>query len=165
MEQERWRFKEDDSRSPMKTVLDASTASEHWSALKAVLDIEQQQKLYIIVDGLDKIELHKDESQKGEFIKELRLFITHLQDSIPEVKVILTSQPHDDIRALLDGVPSIEYNAERKGLAIPALTSRQVSTAFVGWSVCTLRSSACDMYVLQRYILHRLHRLLLFIFS
>ncbi|KAF8531181.1 hypothetical protein BDD12DRAFT_767460, partial [Trichophaea hybrida] len=89
-------------------VLDVS-GSEHWDALKAVLDIEHTQELSLIIDGLDMIEYQKD-----KFVKGVRKFIRHLQNGPSTTKVLLTSRPQAEIKEILDGLPCIEYDKERK---------------------------------------------------
>ncbi|KAF8538648.1 hypothetical protein BDD12DRAFT_740491, partial [Trichophaea hybrida] len=65
--------------------------------------------LSIIIDGLDKFE-----KQKLEFIRELHAFVIYLLERSLKPKVLLTSQPHADVKEILDGLPCIEYDKERK---------------------------------------------------
>jgi len=102
-----WQLKEDNLA---KKILDMSCGSEHWCALKAVLELEQNRDLIIIIDGLDKVE-----KQKSEFIRKVCTFIARLQERTCKINVLLTSRPEDDIGALLGGVLSIEYDKERTG--------------------------------------------------
>jgi hypothetical protein len=92
----------------LQKLLDAP-ANELLTALGALLD-EEQQGLSIIIDGLDKV---KD--QRDEFIRGVRKFVEHLQQRTLKVKVLLTSRPVTEIKALLDGLPRIEHDRERKG--------------------------------------------------
>jgi hypothetical protein len=97
----------------IKKILGASLPNELWAALKAVLD-EQELELLIIVDGLDKVK-----HQRGEFINEVREFIEDLLERKPKVKALLTSRPQVEIKKVLDGLPCIEYDKERKGQSVP----------------------------------------------
>ncbi|KAH7176231.1 hypothetical protein EDB81DRAFT_751619 [Dactylonectria macrodidyma] len=63
-------FKEDDPpHTKIKKMVGAASANEHWAALKAVLDIEQESELLIVIDGLD-VEYHKKDLRQG-----LRLYL------------------------------------------------------------------------------------------
>jgi len=94
----------------IKKILDVSSVNEHWHAIKQILHIEQEQGLTIIIDGLDEAR-----DQKTGFIKEICGFITHLKQQTCKFKALLTSQPQTEIKALLEGLPCIEYDIERKG--------------------------------------------------
>ena len=94
----------------MKEILKAPS-SGYWGALREVLDIEREQELSLIVDGLDKIK-----HQKDEFIQELCAFVEHLRGRPSTIKVLLTSQSQAGIKEILGQLPSIEYDRERKGL-------------------------------------------------
>ncbi|KAF8536357.1 hypothetical protein BDD12DRAFT_663390, partial [Trichophaea hybrida] len=103
------RFRGDDSPDTIiSKVLDASS-NKHWDALKAVLDIDHKHELFLIIDGLDKIE-----HQRVEFIREVYTFYEQLQES-STIKALLTSRPHAEIKVILDGLPCIEYDKERQG--------------------------------------------------
>jgi hypothetical protein len=105
-------FKEEDSLDgKIKKILDAP-ASELLAALGTVLGGGQQQQLLVVIDGLDKAGHQKDELIRGG-----RAFIEHLQKSTSHVKALLTSLPQTEIKELLNGLPCIEYDKERKGLA------------------------------------------------
>ena len=93
-------------------VVDGPT-DELWTALEAVLADEQARELLIVVDGLDKV-LH----EKQEFISAVRAFVGHLQQRISKVKILLTSQPSNEIKNEFDEFPSIEYDKERKGCTV-----------------------------------------------
>ena len=111
---EEWRL--DKKCSPdenIKKILNAPV-NELFTALCTVLDDQEQRGLSLIVDGLDKVEHQRDECIRG-----IRAFIEHLQQRASKVKVLLTSQPLVEIRELLNGLPCIEYDRERKGLPIP----------------------------------------------
>jgi hypothetical protein len=105
--------REDSSDTRLKKILNASTDTL-WDALNVVLDNEQKPELSIVIDGLDKLK-----NRKAEFIREVRAFIVHLQERSPKVKALLTSQPQAEIKEVLDGLPYIEYDKERKGLVPP----------------------------------------------
>jgi ankyrin repeat protein len=108
---ERPRFKAGDSdEATVKKILKASS-SGYWSALRAVMDIEREQELSLIIDGLDKTEHQDDEFTRGVWI-----FIEYLRERYSTVRVLLTSRPHSKIRDMLNGLPCIEYDKERKGL-------------------------------------------------
>lgn len=94
----------------IKKTFDASS-NDYWDALTAVLHIVHSQRLFILIDGL-----HKIEHQKDKFLKEFREFIEHVQeDGSSTIKVLLTSRPQDELKAILDGMPYIEYDKERRG--------------------------------------------------
>jgi hypothetical protein len=108
---EQSRFKAGDStEATVKKILNVSS-SGYWGALRAVMDIEREQELSLIVDGLDKTE-----HQEDEFIQEVRAFIEHLREKRSTIRVLLTSRPQAKIEEVLCGLPCIEYDRERKGL-------------------------------------------------
>ena len=105
------RFKTNDSvEATMKNIL-KTPSSGYWDALREVLDIEREQELSLIVDGLDKVE-----HQKDNFIPELCAFIKHLRGRPSTTRVFLTSQSQAGIKEIFGQLPSIEYDRERKGL-------------------------------------------------
>ena len=89
-------------------------ANHLFTALSAVLDGEKQRCLFIIIDGLDKFE-----HQRDDFIREIRIFIDHLQRRTSKVKVLLTSRPLAEIKDRFSGLPCIEPDKERKGRSMP----------------------------------------------
>ncbi|KAH8696888.1 hypothetical protein GQ44DRAFT_633885, partial [Phaeosphaeriaceae sp. PMI808] len=99
--------KEDPPQANIKTILNGP-ANELLTALGAVLRKEQR-SLSLVVDGLDKVE-----HQREDFIKGVRTFINRLQQQTSKVKILLTSQPLAKIKDLLDGLPCIEHDRERK---------------------------------------------------
>ena len=104
-------FKEDDPPYvKFKSMLDVASADGHWTALKAVLDLDQEPELLIVIDGLDVVE-----HQKGDFLKGVREFVRYLRERKPRVKALLTSRPREDIKQIFNGFPCIEYDRERKG--------------------------------------------------
>jgi hypothetical protein len=106
-------FKVEDSLdTTMKKILNGPIG-ELWDALQTILADEYKQELSIIIDGLDKVE-----HQKVEFIKGVCEFIKHLQERNLTVKALLTSRPQAEIKEVLDGLPFIEYDKERKGSAV-----------------------------------------------
>jgi len=98
-------------------VLDAET-NGLWSALKAALDNAHSHDLSIVIDGLDRVR-----RENVEFNREVRELIEHLQGRVSKVKALLTSRPEAEIKEVLDGLPCIEYDKERKGSATPRLFS------------------------------------------
>jgi len=103
-------FKDQTSLDKMiRNLLDAS-GSEHWDALKAVLNTEHNQKLSLIIDGLNKID-----HIQAEFIIDVCAFIKQLQESSFIVKALLTSQPNSEIKGPLHELQCIEYDKERNG--------------------------------------------------
>ena len=80
-----------------------------WDALRAVLD-DHNHKLLIVVDGIDKIE-----RQRAEFVQEVRAVIGDLPNRNAKIMSLITSQPDDRIKEVLNGLPCIEYDKERKG--------------------------------------------------
>jgi ankyrin repeat domain-containing protein 50 len=106
-------FKEGDTLdSSIKKILNAP-ANALWTALVAVLSEEQQRDLWVVVDGLDKVE-----HQYGEFIRGVREFVANLLNRTLKFKALLTSRPQAEIKEVFNEVLCIEYNKERKGLAI-----------------------------------------------
>lgn len=86
------------------------------AALMTSLTDEPERELLVVFDGLDNV---KDET--GGFIKGIRTFFEDLQRRIPNMKMLLTSQPQDDIKKPLKGLPYIEHDAERRGKAYPCM--------------------------------------------
>ncbi|KAH0556424.1 hypothetical protein GP486_005657 [Trichoglossum hirsutum] len=99
---------EDSPGATMKKILNAPI-NELWSALKIALTSERVQELSIIIDGLDNVE-----SRYVNFIGQIREFIADLQESNLKVKALLTSKPQPKIKEILNGLPCIEYDKERK---------------------------------------------------
>lgn len=97
-------------------IVDAPT-NALWASLEAVLADEQAKELLIVVDGLDKVRY-----EQQEFISAVRAFIGHLQQRISKVKILLTSQPRNEIKKELDRFLSIEYDKERKGCTITRIS-------------------------------------------
>jgi hypothetical protein len=108
----------------IKNMLDAN-ANGLWSALRAVLDDEHARKLSIVIDGLDKAK-----HQKVEFVRKIRELIEYLQGRASEAKVLLTSQPEAEIKEVLDGLPCIEYDKERKGSVTPRGSDSKLSSPY-----------------------------------
>lgn len=94
----------------IKEILNGSSRNELWAALQATLDHKQSWGLLIVIDGLDKVR-----QEKYQFIDSVRVFIDHLQQRTSKVKILLTSRPQDDIKEVLNRLPCIEYDKERKG--------------------------------------------------
>ena len=105
------RFKKNDSAETTVGKILKASSSEYWRALRAVLGIEQEKELSLIIDGLDKVE-----HQKDKFIRELYVFIGYLRERRSTARVLLTSRPQAKIKEILGQLPSIEYDRERKGL-------------------------------------------------
>ena len=99
----------DSAEVVVKKILKASSDA-YWGALRAVLDIEQEMELSLIIDGIDRTE-----NQKLEFTQDLLVFIEHLEERPFTTRVLLTSRPQAEIREILGRLPSIEYDRERKG--------------------------------------------------
>ena len=97
----------------VKKILKESSSGACWSALRAVVDSDPEQGLSIIIDGL-----HKAGHQDYKFVRELDQFIDHLRErpSSSTTKVLLTSGPQAEVKGILDRLPCIEYDRERKGL-------------------------------------------------
>ena len=94
----------------VRRILKASSSDAYWSALRAVMDIERERGLSLIIDGLEKAE-----HQKYEFIREIHRFIEHLRERPSTTRVLLTSRPLAEIKGILGQLPCIEYDRERKG--------------------------------------------------
>ena len=105
----------------MKEIL-KTPSSKYWGALREVLDIEREQELSLIVDGLDKIE-----HQKDEFIQGFCVFVEYLRGRPSATRVLLTSQSQAGIKEILGQLPAIEYDRERKGLISLILKANKVA--------------------------------------
>lgn len=112
----RWWLEDCTPDRMIESFLDASSGNELLEAMKAVLDLEELNihGLFIIIAGLEK-EL---ENKEGKFIWNLCSLIEHLQHKRWKAKVLLTSRPHGELKELLHGLLSIEYDYERKGVLI-----------------------------------------------
>jgi hypothetical protein len=100
----------DSAEVTVKKILKAPSDG-YWGALREVMDIQRERGLSLIIDGLDKTE-----HQKYEFVREVCVFIDYLRGRASTTRVLLTSRPQAEIKAVLDGLPCIEYDRERKGL-------------------------------------------------
>ena len=97
----------DSAEATVKKILQASSEG-YWSALKAVMGLERNQGLFLVIDGLDKA--------GHEFTLGVQLLIESLWECPSTIKVLLTSRPQADIKEILVGLPCVEYDKERKGL-------------------------------------------------
>ena len=103
-------FKQGDSAEAIvKKILQASNEG-YWSALRAVIGLEHEQELYLVIDRLDKA--------GQEFIRGVHFFIESLQECPSTIRVLLTSRPQAELQQILGRVPCIEYDKERKGLGL-----------------------------------------------
>ena len=111
-QQELSRFNRDDSvEATVKKILQASSDG-YWGALRAVVKcIDREHRVSLIIDGLDNAE-----HQGDEFIQKVLRFIDFLRGRPTTTRVLLTSRPQAGIKDVLSGVPSIEYDRERRGL-------------------------------------------------
>ena len=107
------RFKLDDSLAETIEKILQTSSNGYWRALRAVTDLVHEHGLYLMIDGLDKIE-----HQKSEFVVEIHTFIEHLRERPSTTRVLLTSRPQAEIKEILSGVRCIEYDKERKGSII-----------------------------------------------
>ena len=107
------RFSTDDSAVVVVEKVLKASSDAYWGALRAVVDIQREKGLSLIIDGLDQIE-----HQRHEFIRDLCVFIERLQErpSRTRTRILLTSRPQAEIREILGQLPSIEYDKERKGM-------------------------------------------------
>lgn len=96
------------SKSLFKNIFGAP-AYTFWTALVEILTNEPERELLVVFDGLENV---KDETG---FIKGIRTFFDDLQGPIPKMKVLLTSQPQDNIKETFKGLPYIEHDMERRG--------------------------------------------------
>jgi len=105
-------FQDEDyfSDTMLKQIIHAPN-SKLWDALRAALDVEKEQNLSIIIDGLDKVE-----KQQPEFIKGLQELVAYLLKRRLKPKVLLTSRSQVDGQEILHGLLCIEYDKERRGL-------------------------------------------------
>ena len=97
----------DPAEATVKKTLQASNEG-YWSALKAIMGLERNQGLFLVIDGLD--------NAGHEFTQGVQLFIESLRGCPSIIKVLLTSRPQADIKEILAGLPCVEYDKERKGL-------------------------------------------------
>jgi hypothetical protein len=81
-----------------------------WTALMTTLAHESNRELLIVIDGLEKVQ-----DDTSGIIGDFRELIDYLQQRILIIKVLFTSQPQAGIKRLLNGLPYIEYDKERKG--------------------------------------------------
>ena len=112
-QEERSRFKRDDSvEATVKKILKTSSDG-YWSALRAVMEsIDSEHRFSLIIDGLDT----RAERQEGEFVSDFTRFLDFLRERPTATRVLLTSRPQAGIKEILSGLPCIEYDRERKGL-------------------------------------------------
>jgi hypothetical protein len=83
----------------------------HFDALtSAVVEIKRIQDTLIVIDGIDKIG-----KEGASFLVKI---CSHM-NAITKFKALLTCQPDPDIMKIIDGIPSIEYDKERKGSGAP----------------------------------------------
>jgi hypothetical protein len=99
--------KEDSSITTVKKILDALDSELLEALTEAVVHIREVQEASIIIDGIDKIG-----QEWASFVNR------YLQKTkaMPKFKAFVTSQPDPHIKAIVDGLPCIEYDQERKGL-------------------------------------------------
>lgn len=108
-------FKEGDPpHATIEQMLYAASANDHWAALQAALDIEQESEMLIVIDGLDDVKDHKN-----DFLKGVHEFGQYLLRRTPKTKVLLTSRPRADGNVVFPEFPCIEYDKERKGQFAP----------------------------------------------
>lgn len=114
--QQRWWLEDCTPDRMIENIFTVSSGNELLKAMKEVLDLKELhfQGLLIVIDGLER-EL---QSNEGTFIRLFCSLIIHLKQTPCRVKALLTSRPHDHLKMLLEGIPSIEYDQERKGLVI-----------------------------------------------
>ncbi|KAL7942864.1 ankyrin repeat-containing domain protein [Trichoderma barbatum] len=101
------RFSLSDSNSNIKHLLEASDDSL-WAALWAIMPTEHRPEFSIIVDGIEHVR-----DRRSKFIRGIRTFAEDLQRT-SKVKILLTSGLELDTAQILDGLPHIEYDKERK---------------------------------------------------
>ncbi|KAF8533665.1 hypothetical protein BDD12DRAFT_473820 [Trichophaea hybrida] len=97
--------KEDSSITTVKKILNALDGELLEALTEAVVHIREVQEASIIIDGIDKI------GQEGASFVNRYLQKTK---AIPKFKAFVTSQPDPYIKAIVNGLPCIEYNQERK---------------------------------------------------
>ncbi|UPL00291.1 hypothetical protein LCI18_011225 [Fusarium solani-melongenae] len=103
-------FKEDDPpHATIEQMLEAASANDHWAALQAALDIEQESEMLIVIDGLDDVQDHKN-----DFLHSVGEFVRYLLGRTPKTKVLLTSGPRPDGKVVFPEFPCIKYDKERK---------------------------------------------------
>lgn len=108
-------FKDGDPpQTTIQQMLDRASANEHWAALQAALDVEQESEMLIVIDGLDGVQ-----DYKYDFLNKVHEFIQHILRRTPKTKVLLTSRPRADLEAAFSDLPCIEYDKERKGQFAP----------------------------------------------
>ncbi|KAI8711870.1 hypothetical protein NCS52_01451600 [Fusarium sp. LHS14.1] len=105
-----------------QTLSEAST-NEHWTALQAALDVEQESEMSVVIDGLDSVQ-----DYRYDFLNKVHEFIQHLLRRTPKTKILLTSRLQVDLEAAFSDLPCIEYDKERK----ECLASLRFSNSRVG---------------------------------
>jgi hypothetical protein len=105
----------------IQNIWDITAGTNSLEGLKTVLELEQLdiQELSIIIHGLDRPSGIQSDMTNSASIREVCAFIVHLHERPGKVAILLTSRPQDEVKVLLKGVPSIEYDKERKGLMMP----------------------------------------------
>ena len=106
------RFEEKDTPgTTVKKILDASNGELLEALTEAVFDIKDIQEASIIIDRVDKL------GKEGAYF--LKRFCEHIMKTTPKFKVLLTCSSDSNMRGIVDGMPYIEYDKERKGLGVP----------------------------------------------
>ncbi|EFY94395.2 Ankyrin repeat-containing domain protein [Metarhizium robertsii ARSEF 23] len=101
-------FLEQDPPKSVKKILDVATSNELLTALKTALDDEAERDLLLVVDGLDKVK-----HQRGEFVSGVEEVMEYLLQRNSKAKILLSSEPLDEIKGLIDRVRCIEHDRER----------------------------------------------------
>jgi len=108
IQRDRSRFKDPSfSAITLGEILRAEGGGHLEALTKAVAELRTIQDMPIIIDGIDNIG-----SNGLQFLKR---FCSH-KTANPKPKVLVTCRLDPDFKSIVDGVPSIEYDKERKGL-------------------------------------------------
>jgi hypothetical protein len=102
--------KKDTPGTTLKNVLDASDGELLKALTEAVFDIKGIQEASIIIDGIHNL------GKEGAYF--LKKFCEHMKTT-PKFKALLTCSSDPNMRGIVDGMPYIEYDKERKGLGAP----------------------------------------------
>lgn len=93
----------------LKKILGTRVIKALWAALIAILVDAPGGELLVVIDGLEKIQ------DEIGFTKDIRAFVELLQQRDLNMKALLTSRLQDDIKEVLNGLPYIEHDKERRG--------------------------------------------------
>jgi hypothetical protein len=93
------------------TALLQASFTHQWTALQTSLSKTIQRELVVVIDGFDKVEVHR-----SDFLREVCTLIEKLRSATPRVKALITSGTLTEIKEYFGGkVPAIVFDEERTG--------------------------------------------------